>query len=105
MPVSSKHQSYLARKQQWQRIRDVDAGSDAVKERGSLYLRRPDALDHWQFNEYVRSAEFHGATGRTIDGLVGAIFRRDPVVTMPSRFEQLLVRTTPEGTPSGPTYA
>lgn len=39
---------------------------------------------------YVERAVFYGATGRTLDGLIGLAFRRDPRATLPKQLEYLL---------------
>ncbi len=38
MPVDVKHQEYEAAQMVWDRIRNVIAGEDAVKDQGTLYL-------------------------------------------------------------------
>lgn len=102
MPVDSRHPEFEARAHQWQRVRDVLAGADRVKEHAGRYIRKPPALLGDQWAQYVRGAPFYAASGRTLDGLTGAIFRKEPVVTAPEGFARLLNNVDARGTPLGP---
>ena len=99
MPINSQHPDYKAHADRWVRIRDTVAGSDAVKAAGAKYLRRPEALSSQAFSEYVASATFYGASGRTLHGLTGAVFRKDPIIEVPERAAPLVATATPDGTP------
>ena len=99
MPVDSKHRQYQANWAKWRRVRDVVAGEDAVKARGEAYLPRLEGQSFGAdgYHAYRDRAEFHEATGRTLDGLAGAIFRKDPMITVPAGFADRLERVTPGG--------
>jgi len=99
MPVNEPNQEYQDSAEQWHRIRDVLAGSDAVKASPWKYLRRPQGLAWDEGAEYVKSATFFGATGRTLDGLTGAIFRKPPEVVLPERWRDLEGDATATGVP------
>lgn len=69
-------------------IRDCDSGELAVKSKGTTYLPMPNASDTSAENSeryiaYKNRAVFYGVTGRTLDGLCGQIFMRDPVIELP----------------------
>lgn len=80
MPIDSKHPSYASRAPLWQRIRDVVSGEDAVKANAAAYLPRPEGMSATGWEGYVKRADFYEASGRTLLGLTGAVFRKPPVV-------------------------
>ena len=99
MPVDSKHRQYQANWTKWRRIRDVIAGEDAVKGRGETYLPRLEGQSFGAdgYHAYRDRAEFHEATGRTLDGLAGAIFRKEPLIAVAAGFADWLAHVTPRG--------
>lgn len=116
MPVDTVHPEYQRWAQHWRKMRDVVLGQEAM-ERATVgatlpglvggtstlgrdyYLPRLGGQDEQQYRAYVRRALFYGATARTIDALVGAIFRRDPVLTMSEDMEQQMEDVDLGGTP------
>lgn len=102
MPVNSTHNQYAANLGRWQRVRDTITGEDAVKLRASTYLRMPPAMNFAERVEYAKSALFLPATGRTLDGLTGAIFRKAPRVELPGRASDLTDNADGRGTPFVP---
>lgn len=97
MPIDSKHPLYSANISAWKRCRDAYMGEDAVKASGKTYLPKPGGLSDSEYNVYTQRALFYEATGRTIDGFVGAISRKDPIVTVPAKLEPLLANITGDG--------
>ena len=83
MPVDSTHPSYDENLPAWLRARDVFAGEDFVKAGGERYLPRLDSQSDDEYNAYKNRASFFNATARTADGLVGLVFRRDPIFKIP----------------------
>lgn len=104
MPVNSTHPQYDKVQAQWSRVRDVLAGSDAVKSRGTSYLPKPGGMTDLDYEGYSMRAEFYPATGRTVDGLLGGIFRKDPLVTGTEAQIELLAAVTLTGQDM-PTFA
>lgn len=84
MQVSATHPDYDAAVQQWSRARDVIAGEDAVKAAGEKYLPRLDSQSEEEYAAYKERAAFFGATARTLEEYLDLIFRRAPVLTLPS---------------------
>jgi hypothetical protein len=80
VPVNSHHADYDAALSEWQRARDVVGGEDLVKAAGDKYIPRLDSQTEEDFAAYVRRANFYNATGRTVEGYVGLMFRRAPIV-------------------------
>jgi hypothetical protein len=90
MAVTDTHPQYDKRHRHWQIMRDVAAGEDAVKEAGKTYLPRLGGQDDEQYAAYKLRAGFYNATGRTVDGLSGMIFRKPPMVTAPESMSAFL---------------
>ena len=99
---TAKHLEYESQKYIWQRIRDFVLGEDAVKKRAASYhppatlylepipyLPKPAGQDEQDYAQYLHEAEVYGATGRTVEGLVGAVFRIDPEIELTASLEEL----------------
>jgi hypothetical protein len=76
-------------------INDCLEGSETVKNKGDIYLPRPDASNKTQknldrFDAYLKRAVFYNVTQRTALGLLGEIFSRAPVVEYPKALEQVV---------------
>lgn len=89
-------------KKQYTLIRDALSGSVAVKEAGSLYLPRPDATDLSRENKaryeaYKERAVYVNITRRTLDGLIGQVFMRPPVINTPSVLKSVVSNATGNG--------
>jgi hypothetical protein len=83
MPVDSTHPLYDEFFERWARARDVVAGEDRIKDAGETYLPRLDSQDEEEYQAYKTRATFFNASGRTVDGFQGMVFRRDPIVKLP----------------------
>lgn len=81
-------------------MRDAVAGTDAIKGRGERYLPNPsgpiETLTGDQKTEaekryaaYKARAHWLGVTGRTHEGLLGAVFRKAPTIELPSAIEYM----------------
>lgn len=117
MPVDTQHPSYTDAAPIWERCRDFDAGEDAVKARcrrwnslrditsiASLtyrepYLPRIGEQTDAEYATYLARAQVYGAVGRTIDGLVGAVFRAEPEISLPAGLTALADDADGRGTP------
>lgn len=102
MPVTNRHRDYEIYAGQWQRLRDAFLGQDAVKakNRREQYLPRLEG-QKGEFAEayegYLTRALWAGYALRTLTGLVGAVFRKDPAVTVPPLYVDLLEDITLDG--------
>lgn len=82
MPINSEHPQYKAERRRWKRCRDVIfGGGDAVKEAGVEYLPSLSEQTPEEYKAYVTRADFFAAAARTLDGFVGMMFRKDPVLS------------------------
>lgn len=84
MPVNSTHAQYGAAKPQWARCRDAIAGQDAVYAQGAIYLPKLSGGTQAHYDAYRGRALFYNATGRTLDGMTGLIFRKEIEVEIPA---------------------
>jgi hypothetical protein len=76
-------------------IRDCLSGSETVKKAKDKYLPIPNSDDKSaantaRYKEYLARAVFYNVTRRTLAGLVGQIFSRDPVVKVPATLEGVI---------------
>jgi hypothetical protein len=81
MPVDQKHKDYEKWEDIWQRCRDASAGQDAVHDAGETYLPRLFGENNTSYAARVFRTLFYEATGRTISGLSGMLFRKTPELT------------------------
>lgn len=98
MAVNDEHPEYAARKNQWQKLRDCAAGQEAIHDKGESYLPKLSGQDDPEYKAYKARALFYGATARTIDGLSGMVFRKDPQITVPKGIEPFMKNVTLDGT-------
>lgn len=89
MPVDTPSAYYASMLEKWERCRDAAEGEDAIKGKGTAYLptldihkTRPE-----KYAEYLLRATFYPAFGRTVQGLVGAVFQKKITVNVPPGIE------------------
>lgn len=64
----------------WRSIRHAMIGEVEIKRHSHHYLPRPSGMDEDQFAAYKDRAVFYNMVYRTVVGLTGSVFRRDPRV-------------------------
>lgn len=108
MAVDHKHPEYEKHVKRWEKVRDCVEGDDAVKERrgtgsdggtllsmaGTRYLPPPNPDDNSLENKnryvaYRKRANFVNFTGMTKEGMLGMIFRKEPMIELPTAIEYL----------------
>ncbi len=97
MEINTPHESYVAHMDQWKRVRDTIAGSDRIKKASTDYLPQPTGMEAPHYEAYVSRARFYDVTDRTLFGLTGAIFRREPQVEAPPKVEKSLDQLSARG--------
>lgn len=85
---------YKQLRKQWEVIEDCLDGEVRIKERVDLYLPRPNATDKTagnilRYDNYIKRAVFYNVTRRTINGLVGLVFQREPEIELPSSMDTM----------------
>lgn len=79
-----------------------DCVQQTVKARGDKYLPRPNPTDKTAANSarytaYIERAVFYGVTGRTLGGMVGQVYARDPEITVPELLKPVVADATGSG--------
>ena len=95
MPVDTQHPLYNQAADRSQTVRDVVKGAYAVKSQKTRYLPIPNLEDYYSadpitakqaqddYADYLYRAQFLGVTGLTMQGFLGAIFRKHPEYDLP----------------------
>lgn len=99
MPASSVKDELRKVLPQYEIISDCVAGEIQVKFRRDKYLPRPNASDVSTENQaryaaYLTRAVFYNVTKRTLGGLVGQVFSRDPIIEVPKSLEPIIEDAT-----------
>jgi len=97
MSIESVHPLYIDCKDKWTRVRDSFLGSDTIKEKGEVYLPKLGSQDKDEYSSYVLRAMYVNAIKNTVQGLVGAVMRIDPVIEAPNRVMELAEDITGTG--------
>jgi len=95
----TQHHSYAGRMAMVKKCRDATEGEDAVHKAGDEYLPRLKDQTNDDYKAYVTRTPFFNATARTINGLVGMIFRKSPVIEVSASIESYLEDITLTNTP------
>ncbi|WP_312158109.1 DUF4055 domain-containing protein [Pantoea piersonii] len=87
----------------WQLVKDCVAGSRAIKDQGIRYLPMPDPTNESKENKeryaaLLKRAMFLNITGRTRQGLIGAVFRKTAEVDLPEAVKYLIENASGDGT-------
>lgn len=78
MPIDSQHKEYKAYQEKWTTARDASAGQYAIHAAGEKYLSKlSEKQTPAEYLAYKKRTSFFPATGRTVDGLLGMISRKD----------------------------
>lgn len=88
---------------QYIEISDVLEGQPKIKKAKTKYLPMPNAEDQSTENQrryaaYLARAVFYNVTQRTLGGLVGQVFMRDPVIEVPAALDPLVADADGSGT-------
>ncbi|WP_299930245.1 hypothetical protein [uncultured Pelagimonas sp.] len=91
------HRTYQEQRQAYDKIRDVIAGEDRLKNAGSQYLPQPEGMTSTQYNRYVQGSSFYAVAERTLRGMVGSVTRNAPILELPDRIASMRDAATFEG--------
>ncbi len=90
----------------WEVIDDCIAGERVIKERGAKYLPPPEIIPPGlpatdpkvlRYGAYKLRAIFYNVAQRTLDGLVGEVFLRDPAVKVPPQLDAVIKDANGDG--------
>lgn len=76
----------------WSKIETVLEGDDGIKAAGKIYLPQLNGQTAKEYAAYKERGVFFNAYSRTVQGLTGAIVRKDPVINTDKRVGDLLPR-------------
>ncbi len=102
--VAFVHPLMKALAKQYELIRDCLAGEQQVKFRRTKYLPVPNAADTSpenlaRYDAYLTRAVFYNVAQRTLAGLIGQVFLRDPAVKVPTILQNVIDDATGSGVP------
>jgi hypothetical protein len=88
MPIDSVGLPYQNRTKAWLLLKDIMAGEEAIKRKGTEYVPQLGTQDAVSYKSYLNRGYLYNATDRTRSGLLGAIMRKPanwsvPDVLMP----------------------
>jgi len=86
----TQHSDYAKAQTRWTKCRDVIDGEDSVHKAGESYLPKLTEQTDADYKAYVLRTPFYNATARTIDGLVGMLFRKEPVLNIPTTLQPII---------------
>ncbi len=100
--VDFQREEYVDLLPRWNQIRDCVAGAKQVKKRRDTYLPIPNAYDTSaenlaRYNAYLARAVYYNVCGRTLAGMIGMVFSKDPSVKVPITLEPLTEDINGEG--------
>lgn len=97
MPVTTQHNEYHKMSSEWQKMRDCVAGQKRIHEQGEKYLPQLSGQDRREYDGYKGRALFLNATGKTVDSLVGTVFRKPTEYEIPESMQSWAEDITASG--------
>lgn len=97
MPVNTPNKAYIMAAPQVMRVRDTAAGNDAVKAKGKLYLPELGGQTTGEYDAYKLRGLLMPVVKPTATALTGAIMRKDPTPTLPSKLDYLIDNSDGDG--------
>lgn len=94
MPADTKSQYYTKWKKQWEMIRDILEGEETIKTKGQAYLPILSGQTPKEYEAYVNRGSFFNATARTIQGLTGAVIRKETKIEADTKIIDILEDVT-----------
>ena len=95
--IEVTHEGYNQFVADWLDCQSVLDGGRAIKAGAERFLPKPEGMSKSAYESYVKRALFYGATGRTVEALTGAVFRREPTVEIQKSFKDELEDVTLSG--------
>lgn len=90
LKVDTHHSQYAKMLPLWNRCNDAVEGQNAVHAAGVMYLPKLKDQEQTAYDAYKLRASFFNASGRTLDGLVGMIFRKPAVLDIPTGLQAIV---------------
>lgn len=87
VPVNYHHKDYDKWYPIWERIEDAIRGEDEVKRKKERYLPKLPGQKDTEYKSYLQRASYQNFSGRILDVAIGQIFRKAPVISGFSEYE------------------
>lgn len=94
---NTKSVYYKAQQNKWAKIQTILDGEDAIKDAGELYLPKLSGQTPTEYSAYKDRGSFFNAYARTVEGLTGAIIRKEPTIETAKQVADLLPSITLSG--------
>lgn len=90
--LDAPNEQYKTHEDMWKKCRDAIAGQEKVHAQGVKYLPMLSGQQDkpGSYDKYKLRSTFFNATGRTLDGMTGLIFRKPPIVEHPESLQQVI---------------
>ena len=88
MEIDSLHPQYEEFAPVWGSCRDASTGQRAIHKGGKLYLPMLGGQTDEDYKAYKMRALYFNATGRTVDGMAGLVFRKKPMIDLPTALQE-----------------
>jgi len=98
--VSTVHDDYTKKKNEWARVRDCLDGEEVIKNKKETYLPRPSGMtgDYADaYNSYIERAHFPLVTAYALSGALGIVITKLPDFNVPKKLEYILTTATKDG--------
>jgi hypothetical protein len=99
MPIDTKHPEYVKQAPAWKMMRDLAGGQRAVHAAAEAYLPRLTEEGDKPYAARLARTPFYNATWRTIEALVGMLFRKAPAIEHSPAITEMLKDVTKGGKP------
>lgn len=80
MAIDDFHADYTKYEKDWRTCRDAVEGQSAIHKAGTKYLSKLTDQTDEEYKAYKLRTPFYEASGRTVTGLSGMIFRKKPII-------------------------
>lgn len=90
LKVDTLHSQYSKMLPLWDRCNDAVEGQNAVHMANIKYLPKLKDQEPDAYEAYKLRASFYNASGRTLDGLVGMIFRKNATLDIPTSMQAIV---------------
>lgn len=103
--IDYRHPAWAEFFPEWEMIGDCVDGERKIKKAGKKYLPHPsddsvnDDPTGGRYDSYKNRASFLNATGRTLSGLIGIAFNKQPVIELKGGIEDMAEDADGEGQP------
>lgn len=95
----NKHNLYEEYAAKWLRCRAATKGQAEIRKGGETFLPKLSGQTDAGYNAYLMRASYFNASGRTLDGLVGMVFRKPMEVVAPAGLQDIIDDIDLSGTP------